>query len=129
HRRPSHRRARRRPAGAGGRGDAADHPLLGGVVEFAAPGPDHPRVRRILDGPEHAAAAGVDGGRHQVLVRRLAARAGARRQPAARGRQGLGPPTRRDRAMSYREYVIAAYAVFGLMLAWDYVAPDRKSVV
>lgn len=25
--------------------------------------------------------------------------------------------------MSYREYVIAAYAVFALMLAWDYVAP------
>ncbi|MBJ6979262.1 MULTISPECIES: heme exporter protein CcmD [unclassified Luteimonas] len=25
--------------------------------------------------------------------------------------------------MSYREYVIAAYAVFALMLAWDYIAP------
>lgn len=25
--------------------------------------------------------------------------------------------------MSYREYVIAAYAIFALMLAWDYVAP------
>lgn len=25
--------------------------------------------------------------------------------------------------MNYREYVIAAYAVFALMLAWDYVAP------
>ncbi len=25
--------------------------------------------------------------------------------------------------MSYREYVIAAYAVFALMLAWDYLAP------
>ena len=25
--------------------------------------------------------------------------------------------------MSYREYVIAAYAVFALMLAWDWIAP------
>ena len=25
--------------------------------------------------------------------------------------------------MSYLPYVIAAYAVFGLVLAWDYVAP------
>ncbi|MGY0612296.1 MULTISPECIES: heme exporter protein CcmD [unclassified Luteimonas] len=25
--------------------------------------------------------------------------------------------------MSYREYVIAAYAVFALMLAWDFIAP------
>ncbi len=25
--------------------------------------------------------------------------------------------------MSYLEYVIAAYAVFALMLAWDYLAP------
>ena len=25
--------------------------------------------------------------------------------------------------MSYREYVIAAYAVFALVLAWDYLAP------
>jgi len=25
--------------------------------------------------------------------------------------------------VSYREYVIAAYAVFALMLAWDYLAP------
>ncbi|GHD66510.1 hypothetical protein GCM10007164_05370 [Luteimonas padinae] len=25
--------------------------------------------------------------------------------------------------MSYREYVVAAYAVFVLMLAWDYVVP------
>ena len=25
--------------------------------------------------------------------------------------------------MSYREYVIAAYAVFALMLVWDWVAP------
>ena len=25
--------------------------------------------------------------------------------------------------MSYREYVIAAYAVFAAVLAWDYLAP------
>ncbi len=25
--------------------------------------------------------------------------------------------------MSYREYVIAAYVVFALMLAWDWLAP------
>ena len=25
--------------------------------------------------------------------------------------------------MSYREYVIAAYAVFALIMAWDYLAP------
>ena len=25
--------------------------------------------------------------------------------------------------MSYREYVIAAYAVFAAMLVWDYAAP------
>ncbi|BCT94053.1 hypothetical protein LYSHEL_30800 [Lysobacter helvus] len=25
--------------------------------------------------------------------------------------------------MSYRDYVIAAYAVFGLVLAWDFIAP------
>ena len=25
--------------------------------------------------------------------------------------------------MSYREYVIAAYAVFAVVLAWDYVVP------
>lgn len=25
--------------------------------------------------------------------------------------------------MSYREYVMAAYAVFGVALAWDYLAP------
>jgi heme exporter protein D len=25
--------------------------------------------------------------------------------------------------MSYREYVIAAYAVFGIVLAWDFIAP------
>src|SRR5690606_26956875 len=116
-------RPRRRPAGAGGRGDAADHPLLGGVVELAAPGPDHPRVRRVLDGPEHDAAAGVDAGRHQTVVRGFAAGARARRQPAARGRQGLGAPDGGDRQVSYREYVIAAYAVSALMLAWDYLAP------
>ena len=25
--------------------------------------------------------------------------------------------------MSYRDYVIAAYVVFGLMLLWDWIAP------
>ena len=30
--------------------------------------------------------------------------------------------------MSYREYVIAAYAVFALMLAWDWIAP-RLAIV
>ncbi|MBB1471841.1 heme exporter protein CcmD [Luteimonas sp. MC1782] len=28
--------------------------------------------------------------------------------------------------MSYREYVIAAYAVFAAMLAWDFVAPRLR---
>jgi hypothetical protein len=28
--------------------------FLGGVVELAAPGPDHPRLRRVLDGRQHA---------------------------------------------------------------------------
>src|SRR5690606_12152576 len=105
------------------RGDAAGDPLFGGVVELAAPGPDHPRVRRVLDGPEHAAAAHLDGHRHQVLVRRLAAGARARRQPAPRGRPGLGAAHGRGRQVSYREYVIAAYAVFAVVLAWDYLAP------
>jgi heme exporter protein C len=38
HRRPAPRRPRRRHAGAGGRGQRADHLLLGEVVEHAAPG-------------------------------------------------------------------------------------------
>ena len=42
------------------------------------------------DGREHAAAAVRDDRRHQALVHRLAAGARARRQPAARSRQGLG---------------------------------------
>lgn len=29
----------------------------------------------------------------------------------------------RGQSMSYREYVIAAYAVFAVMLAWDYLVP------
>lgn len=28
--------------------------------------------------------------------------------------------------MSYREYVIAAYAVFAAMLAWDYLLPKLQ---
>lgn len=28
--------------------------------------------------------------------------------------------------MSYREYVIAAYAVFAVVLAWDYVVPRLR---
>ena len=28
--------------------------------------------------------------------------------------------------MSYREYVIAAYAVFAAMLAWDFIAPRLR---
>ena len=28
--------------------------------------------------------------------------------------------------MSYREYVIAAYAVFALVMAWDYIAPKLQ---
>lgn len=28
--------------------------------------------------------------------------------------------------MSYREYVIAAYAVFAVMLVWDYLAPKLQ---
>src|SRR5690606_28446180 len=73
----------------------------------------------------------VDGDRAQFLVRRLAAAAGARRQPAARGWQGLGrghlrrhrrnrrAPARRGSPMSYLGYVVAAYAVFVVVLAWD----------
>src|SRR5690606_33833435 len=122
HRRPPRRRAGRRPAGGGGRGDAADHPLLGGVVELAAPGPDHQPARRIEDGRQHAAAAAVDAAGHEAVVRRLAAGTRPRRQPAARGGQGLGTQAAGGRAMSYREYVIAAYAVFAAVLAWDYIA-------
>ena len=50
----------------------------------------------------------------------------ARRQPAPRGRQGLGGEARRhegSRAVTYLEYVIGAYAVFALVLAWDFLAP------
>src|SRR5690606_35643132 len=109
---PPRRGARGIAAGDRGRGDAAGHTLLGGVVELAAPGPDRPRVRLVVDGREHAAAAAVDGDRHQVLDDRLAAGACARRQPAARGGQGLGASRRGSRAMSYAGYVVAAYAVF-----------------
>lgn len=28
--------------------------------------------------------------------------------------------------MSYREYVIAAYAVFAVVMAWDYLAPKLQ---
>ena len=28
--------------------------------------------------------------------------------------------------MSYRDYVIAAYAVFAIVLAWDYVVPKQQ---
>lgn len=28
--------------------------------------------------------------------------------------------------MSYREYVIAAYAVFAVVLLWDYIAPKLQ---
>src|SRR5690606_4790076 len=111
-------------AGDRRRGDAADHPLLGGVVELAAPGPDHPRVRRVVDGREHDPAAAVDDRGHQAVGDRLAAGARARRQPRPRGRQGPGAaPGHRSRAMSYVNYVVAAYAVFGAMLLWDFVAP------
>src|SRR5690606_35086032 len=120
---PPRRRTRGIPAGDRGRGDAADHPLLGGVVELAAPGPDHPRVRRVVDGREHAAAAAVDDRRHQAVGGRLAAGPRPRRQPAARGRQGLGAPRRWSGAMSYAGYVVAAYAVFAAVLPWDFVAP------
>ena len=30
--------------------------------------------------------------------------------------------------MSYRDYVIAAYAVFALMLLWDWLAPKRATL-
>src|SRR5690606_6798473 len=110
---PPRRRARGFAAGNRRRGDAADHPLLGGVVELAPPGTDHPRVRRVVDGPEHDAAAAVDGGRHEVLGDRLAAGPRPRRQPRPRGRQGLGQaPGRRGCGMTYLAYVVAAYAVF-----------------
>src|SRR5690606_16632436 len=79
-------------------------------------------ARRIEDGRQHAAAADVDAAGHQAVVRRFAAGACPRRQPAARGRQGLGAQAAGGGAMSYREYVIAAYAVFAAVLAWDYIA-------
>src|SRR5690606_15979760 len=87
-------------------------------------GPDHPHVRRIQHGRQHDGAAVVDGGWHPPVVRRLAAGTRARRQPAPRGRQGLGrEAVHRRRPMSYRDYVIAAYAVFAVVLLWDYLAP------
>src|SRR5690606_41366735 len=103
-----------------------------GVVELAAPGPDHTHVRRILDGRQHDVAAAVDGGRHPSVVRRLAAGARPRRQPAPRSRQGLGGADRRcpcpvgRRRVSYREYVIAAYTVFAVVLLWDYLVPKLQ---
>ena len=109
HRRPPPGRARGRPAGVVGIAAAGD-PLLGDVVELAAPGPDHFAVRRIEDGPEHAAAV-VDGARHASgsPVRCWRARADNLRRE---GRQGLGGPTAtRGCIVSYRNYVIAAYAV------------------
>ena len=66
----------------------------------------------------------ADDRRHQAVVHRRAARPRARRQPAPRGRQGLGARAwRREAAsMSYLNYVIAAYAVFAMVLGWDFVA-------
>lgn len=117
------RQARGGVAGHRRGGAAAGDPLFGGVVEFAASGPEHPPAGAVHDRCKHAAAAVVDGDRHQVLVCRLAVDPRARRQPAPRGRQGL------DRArcaggcgMSYLPYVIAAYAVFVLVLLWDLIA-------
>src|SRR3546814_20865217 len=101
-------------------------PLLGRLVEFAAPGPDHQPAGRIEDGSEHAAAAVGDGDRHAPVVRRLAAGARARRQSVARGRQGLGAQAGRGAAMSYQNYVIAAYLGFAVVLLWDYVAPRTR---
>src|SRR5690606_21798174 len=70
------------------------------------------------------AAAAVDDRGHQAVGDRLAAGACARRQPRPRGRQGLGAaPGHGDAPMSYASYVIAAYAVFGAVLVWDFVAP------
>src|SRR3546814_20358573 len=46
----------------------------------------------------------------------------ARRQPAARSLQGLGAQAGGGEGVNYREYVIAAYAVFAAVLAWDYIA-------
>src|SRR5690606_26963609 len=121
---PPRRRAPGFAAGKRRRGDAAERPLLGGGVELAAPGPDEPRVRRVVEGPEHDAAAAGDGGRHEVLGDRLAAGPRPRRQPRPRGRQGLGQaPGRRGCGMTYLAYVVAAYAVFAAVLLWDFVAP------
>jgi hypothetical protein len=64
----------------------------------------------------------------------------ARAKPAARIRQGLGAPARRrvgprgrqgrcrrgDSPMSYLAYVAAAYAVFAVVMAWDFLAPRRS---
>src|SRR5690606_33180700 len=93
------------------------------VVGLAAPGPDRARVRPVQPGPEHGRAAVVDGGRHQVLVRRLPAGPCPRRQPAPRGRARLGAQARRGRRMTYLPYVIGAYAVFAVVLLWDFLAP------
>src|SRR3546814_10331422 len=99
----------------------------GRLVEFAAPGPDHQPAGRIEDGSEHAAAAVGDGDRHAPVVRRLAAGARARRQSVARGRQGLGAQAGRGAAMSYQNYVIAAYLVFAVVLLWDYVRSEEHT--
>src|SRR5690606_16967662 len=64
----------------------------------------------------------VDVAGHQAVVRGFIAGARPRRQPAARSGQGLGAQAAGGGAMSYREYVIAAYAVFAVVLAWDYIA-------
>src|SRR5690606_24097515 len=113
-------------AGDRGRGPAAGDPLVGGMVELASPGRDDQAVRQVVHGPEHAAAAVVDGGRHPRVVHRFVAGARACRQPAPRSRQGLGRAHGRGAgsdAMSYLPYVIGAYAVFAVVLLWDYLSP------
>src|SRR3546814_1915685 len=85
-------------------------------------GPDHQPAGRIEDGSEHAAAAVGDGDRHAPVVRRLAAGARARRQSVARGRQGLGAQAGRGAAMSYQNYVIAAYLVFAVVRSEEHTS-------
>src|SRR5690606_21671091 len=109
-------------------GAAAGDPLFGGVVELAAPGPDDPADGRVDHRRQHAATADPDDRRHQAVVHRRAADARARRQPAPRVRQGVGRRARDTgsgrgaHTMSYQGYVIAAYAVFFVILAWDFLA-------
>ena len=84
------RRPRQRAAGGRGRGERADHSLLGDLVELAAPGALGDAAGQADHAGSDAVAAADDAARFHAVLRRGAAGAAARRgaQPRARGRAG-----------------------------------------